>query len=259
MAFLHRQIQKRGRSGTPSSPAQSSAQWRPPPVLGRPGSIDPELAFEAAVALALSSGAISRAGEAVRDASRFTDTSYVLMGPAGVTLKRISRAAIVAELERQARINGNLESYRLRFRPGRTTVMVAVFAGFSALLAMQAWVNAINERRIVALEQAYLDHQASLAAGPGGSATPGVQLATIETVGEFESRLLRTKFEGCYDEVKANLARATDQLKLAHQSGASGSAPLHLLDARRTYEEFKAAHRSCRGSLAGLFSGWFPS
>jgi len=251
MAILHRHQSEQRRAGSPSprgARSQASAD--------RAGSIDSELAFEAAVALALSCGAIARAGEASREASRFTDSSYVLMGPGAATLKRIPRADILAELERQARINGNLERYRLRFRPGRFTLMAAVFAGFTALLSMQAWMNLVNERRLAALEQSYLDHQASLAGGEGGG--DQTELAAIETVGEFERRLLRTQFEGCYGEVKANLARATDRLRTAHQNGAGERAPSDLVDARGAYEDFKAAQRACRGSLFGLFSSWLP-
>jgi hypothetical protein len=251
MAILHRDQSDQRRTRRSSARAahfQASAD--------RAGSIDPELAFEAAVALALSCGAIARAGEASREASRFTDSSYVLMGPDSATLKRIARADIVAELERQARIHGNLERYRLRFRPGRFTLMAALFAGFTALLSMQAWMNLINERRLAALEQSYLDHQASLAGGEAGA--DQAELAAIETVGEFERRLLRTQFEGCYGEVKANLARATDRLRNAHQNAGGEGAPSDLVDARGAYEEFKAAQRACRGSLLGLFSGWLP-
>jgi hypothetical protein len=217
------------------------------------GAIDSELAFEAAVAIALGAGTLSRAGEADRDRSRFTDASYVLMGVKGGAVQRIPRAEIVAELERRARINSNLEQYHLRFRPGRATVLVALFAGFTAVLGAQGWMNMLNERRIAALEESYLEHQASVVQGE-----PTTEMAAIETVGEFESRVMRARLDGCYDEVKASLARAADQLKLAtRQRGQEGANP-NLLKASHAYEDYKLARDNCRNSMFDLMS-WLPS
>lgn len=253
MAFLrHHSRHGRQAGSSPSSPPTQVASEQ-----AGTESMDPELAFEAAVALALSCGAISRAGEAIRETSHFTGSCYALMGPGTVTLKRIAHADLVAELERQARIHGNLESYRLRFRPRRTTVIAALLAGFIALLSMQAWMNQVSARRIAELERGYLDHQNSLVAASGSSATPETELATIETVADFEARLQRAQFDGCYSEVKANLAKATDQLVLAHQSRGAGRSPQHLVDASGAYQVFKASHRSCRNARFLPFSRWW--
>lgn len=215
-----------------------------------PGSIDPELAFEAGVSIALSSGAIGRAGEASLELSRFTDTSYVLMSPAGVALQRIPRPDIVAELERLARINGNLEHYRLRFRSGRVTVMASMFAGFTVLLSMQGWTNMINDRRIADLEESYLAHQASVEQGSSES-----DLAAIETIGEFESRVLRTRLDGCYAQVKDNLARAAERLNVAMEKRTATDGQVRLVDANGAYEQYRQSRDSCRNSLLGLFPG----
>lgn len=259
MAFLRRGSRNGGsrNGGTQDDSTPCPRPQVAPPARDWAESMDPELAFEAAVALALSCGAISRAGEAVREASHFTGSAYALMGPGAVTLKRIPLADLVAELERQARIHGSLEHYRLRFRPRRTTVIAALLAGFTALLSMQAWMNQVSERRIAELERGYLDHQNSLVAASGSSATSGTELATIETVADFEQRLLRAQFDGCYSEVKADLAKATDQLVLAHQSRGAGRSPQHLVDASGAYQVFKESHRSCRNARFLSFSRWW--
>ncbi len=233
-------------------PFKSAMQPGLPPKSGQTptGSIDPELAFEAGVSIALGCGAIARAGEASQKLSRFTDTSYVLMSSAGVTLQRIPRADIVAELERQARINGNLEHYRLRFRPGRVTVMASLFAGFTVLLSMQGWTNMINDRRIADLEESYLAHQASVQQGSSDS-----ELAAIETIGEFESRVLRTRLDGCYAQVKHNLARAADRLNAAMETRTATDGQVRLVDANGAYEQYLQSRDSCRKSLLGLFPG----
>lgn len=216
--------------------------------------IDPELAYEAAVSIALGSGAISRSGEASPEHSRFTDSSYVLMGSAGTTLQRIPRAEILAELERLARINGNLEHYRLRFGPGRWPVLTGLFLGAAAMLSVQVWVNVINERRLAALEQSYLEHQASLDQG----AVPS-ELASLESIGEFESRLLRARFDGCYGEVRDSLARAAERLGSVETSGSREESSLRLSDAQGAYEEFKASRDSCRQAMRRFLPRPFQS
>ena len=204
---------------------------------------------------AISAGVISRSGEASQEASRFTETSYVLMGVKGGALRRIPRVEIVAELERQARINSNLEQYHLRFRPGRATVMLGLFGGFATLLFSQGWMNTINERRVAALEASYLEHQASLS-GTGDRA----DLASIETVHEFQARVMRARMDGCYANVQANLARAAGSLQVAMNQRAAGSpandprALANLQEADGAYQQYRAALESCRNSLFGLFN-----
>lgn len=262
MASLHRHSPQGSHPDDSTSSASAAAAG--PAATGqgraesRPESIDPELAFEAAVALALSCGAIAHAGEAVREASHFSASGYVLMGPGAMTLKRFAQAEIVAELERQARIHDNLEHYQLRFRPRHTTVLAALLAGCTALVSMQAWMNQISERRLTELEQSFLDHQAFLTSATSGSTASGPALAAIETVAEFEDRLQRSRFEGCYQAVKANLAKATDQLVLADQSPAAAAAPRHLQDARAAYGAFQLARRSCSRSVISPLAGWWP-
>lgn len=219
------------------------------------GEIDAERAYQAAVSIVISAGVISQPCEASKEASRFTETSYVLMGAKGGALRRIPRVEIVAELERQDRINGNLEQYHLRFRPGRTTVMVGLFGGFATLLFSHGWMNTINERRIAALEASYLEHQASVS-GAGDRA----DLAAIETVHEFQSRVMRARLDGCYANVQANLARAAGSLKVAMNQRAAGGlahdpkALANLQQADGSYQQYRAALEHCRNSLFGLFN-----
>lgn len=231
--------------------AQTSGMAQKPGAVQH---IDPELAFEAAVSIALGTGVINRTGEASREHSRFTDSSYVLMAPGGTTLQRIPRAEILAELERLARINGNLEHYRLRFGPGRWPVLMGLVIGAAGLLSVQAWVNVINERRLAALEQSYLEHQASLDGGGAAS-----ELASLETISEFEERLLRARFDGCYGAVRDSLARATDQLSSIQASGTRDASSLRFVDAQGAYEEFKASRESCRQAMRRFLPHPFQS
>jgi len=237
----------------PSSPF--SAPARPGRLAGlataQAGAIHPELAFDAAVAIALSSGTLSRSGEADRDSSRFNDTSYVLMGVKGGTVQRIARADLLRELERRARINNQLQQYHLRFRPNRSTVLLALLAGFAAIVAAQGWMNMLNERRIAALEESYLEHQASAAGGE-----PTSDISAIETLAEFESRVMKARLDGCYAEAQTNLARAADELNLAMSQRGQSQANLQL--ANLAYEDYKLVRDSCRNSMVGLLS-WLPS
>lgn len=206
--------------------------------------ISAEPAFEAAVSIALKSGVISHSAEASPEFSHFTASSYVLAASGGRTLLRFPRARIQKEQERLERINGNLESYRLSFWPGYRPVLVGLFLGAVALLAMRAWGNAIDERRLAAFEQSYLDHQASLDGG-----TVGLELAMLEPIDAFEARMMRARFHGCYGEVRDILARATDQLASVQTTGSQQATSLLRLNAQDAYEEFKASRQSCRQAM----------
>lgn len=216
--------------------------------------IDPKLAFEAAVSLARSSGSIRRASQASQDLSRLTDSSYVLMGPGGVTLKRFPRSELLTELERLERLNGNLEQHRLRFGPGRGPVLITLFALAGGVVAVQALVNEINERRLSALEQSYLAHQQSLAQGSGAAAQEG-----LETISDFQARLQRVRFDGCYQEARDTLARATQQLSSAQASGSRDESSLRLVDARGAYEQFRASRATCRQAMWRFLPRLYPS
>jgi hypothetical protein len=108
----------------------------------------------------------------------------------------------------------------------------------------------INDRRIADLEESYLAHQASVLEGSSES-----DLAAIETIGEFESRVLRTRLDGCYAQVKDNLARAADRLNLAMEKRAAADSQVRLVDATGTYAQYRQSRESCRNSLLGLFPG----